>query len=89
MTIFFFDTRVSTSEIEKLIASEPALRHDGIVQAVVSRPFPVPALEEAMKRTYVVADFGSGRFLTKKKTSNKMASPYLDFISSVYHQPPS
>ena len=64
----FFDTRVSTAEIQKLVASEPALlhppeaSHDGIVQAAVSQPLPVPALDEAMKRTYVVADFGSGRF---------------------------
>ena len=58
---------MSTSEIEKLVTSEPALRHDGIVQAAVSQPFPVPALEETMKCTYVVADFGSGRFLTNKK----------------------
>ena len=66
MTIVFL-ILVSTSEIEKLIASEPALRHDGIVQAAVTQPFPVPALEETMKCTYVVADFGSGRFLTNKK----------------------
>jgi serine/threonine protein kinase len=62
----FFDSRMSTTEIEKLVASEPALRHppetscDGIVQVAVSQPLPVPALEEAMKCTFVVADFGSG-----------------------------
>ena len=57
---------MSTSEIEKLVASEPARRHppeashNGIVQAAVSQPLPIPALEEDMKCTYVVADFGSG-----------------------------
>lgn len=85
----FFDTRVSTTEIEKLVASEPALRHppeashDGIVQAAVSQPLPVPALEEATKCTYVVADFGSGRF------PNKLITSYSDSISAVDHQPPS
>jgi serine/threonine protein kinase len=33
---------------------------DCIVQAAVSQPLPLPSLSEAMERTYIVADFGSG-----------------------------
>ncbi|KAF8150252.1 hypothetical protein B0H34DRAFT_826717 [Crassisporium funariophilum] len=45
----FFDTGMSTTNIEKLLASEPACwhppeaSHDGIVQVAVSQPLPVPS----------------------------------------------
>ncbi|KDR71809.1 hypothetical protein GALMADRAFT_143593 [Galerina marginata CBS 339.88] len=77
----FFDTGISTTEIEKLLASEPARRHppemsqDGIVQAAVSQPLPVPTLAEAMKRTYVVADFGSAQPITNHQVDEITAYP--------------
>ncbi|KDR74464.1 hypothetical protein GALMADRAFT_141499 [Galerina marginata CBS 339.88] len=77
----FFDTGMSTTEFGKLLASDPACRHppevsqDGIVQAAVSQPLPVPTLAEAMKRTYVVADFGSAQPITNHQIDEITAFP--------------
>lgn len=63
----FFDNALSVEEIENIIKSDPPRRHDpemsydGTVSSAVSQPLPMPTLEEAMKRTFVLADFGSGR----------------------------
>ncbi|SJK98279.1 uncharacterized protein ARMOST_01542 [Armillaria ostoyae] len=65
----FFDTTMSTEDIDKLLASDPPHRHpleyshDGLVNAAVSQPLPIPTLQEAMQRTFVVADFGSAQLI--------------------------
>ncbi len=62
----FFDTSMSSNDFDKLLASDlprrhpPELSYEGFVTAAVSQPLPIPTLQEAMQRTFVVADFGSG-----------------------------
>ena len=62
----FFDTHLSNSDISELLVSDPPCRHppesshDGMVQAAVSQPLPTPSLQDALRRTFVLADFGSG-----------------------------
>ena len=54
------------ADIEALIDKDPPRRHspeeswESIVQAAVSQPLPLPSLSDAMTRTYIVSDFGSG-----------------------------
>ncbi|KAF8578444.1 kinase-like protein [Ramaria rubella] len=73
---FFFNTRMSTQDLQTLLASEPPRRHppeasyDGTFQAAVSQPLPMPSMEDAMKLTYVVADFGSAQPITDHKTND-------------------
>ena len=64
--IMFSAKSASPAYIDALLAADPP-RHnppeeswDSIVQSAVSQPLPQPSLEEAMTRTYVVSDFGSG-----------------------------
>ncbi|KAG1889218.1 kinase-like protein [Suillus subluteus] len=63
----FFNTCMSTADLDKLLKSNPSCRHppeeshDGTMQAAVSQPLPVPTLEEAMQRTFILADFGSAQ----------------------------
>ncbi|KAG0703067.1 kinase-like protein [Suillus ampliporus] len=59
----FFDAHVSNSDIDKLLESDPSRRHppeesyDGMMQAAVSQPLPMPTLQEAMGGTFVLASF--------------------------------
>jgi hypothetical protein len=52
---------MSNSDIDDLLKSDPSRRHppeesyDGTMQAAVSQPLPIPTLEEAMQRTFVLA----------------------------------
>jgi serine/threonine protein kinase len=62
-----FDTGpITQADIAAIIQRDPARRHppeeswECIVQAAVSQPLPLPSLSEAMTRTYMVSDFGSG-----------------------------
>jgi serine/threonine protein kinase len=62
-----FDTGPLTQDdFTALIEANPSRRHppeaswDCAVQAAVSQPLPLPSLSEAMARTYIVSDFGSG-----------------------------
>jgi serine/threonine protein kinase len=63
----FFDAGMSTADLDKFLKSSPSYRHppeeshDGMMQAAVSQPLPVPTLEEAMQRTFMLGDFGSGK----------------------------
>lgn len=63
----FFDNVLSVDEIVNLLKFAPSRRHepemsyDGTVSSAVSQPSPMPTLEQAMKRTFVLADFGSGK----------------------------
>jgi serine/threonine protein kinase len=63
-----FDTGpITQADIAALIERDPSRRHppeeswECVVQAAVSQPFPLPSLSEAMNRTYMVSDFGSGK----------------------------
>ena len=62
-----FDTgSIAQDDITMFINTDPARRHppkeswECIVQAAVSQPLPLPSLAEAITRTYIVSDFGSG-----------------------------
>jgi serine/threonine protein kinase len=62
----FFTTAMTVDAIEAWIAKDPSRRHapeasaDGVVQVAVSQPLPMISEEEAMRATYLLADFGSG-----------------------------
>jgi serine/threonine protein kinase len=63
-----FDTGpITQADIAALIERDPSRRHppeeswECVVQAAVSQPLPLPSLSEAMNRTYMVSDFGSGK----------------------------
>ncbi|KAF8874333.1 kinase-like protein [Infundibulicybe gibba] len=78
----FFDARMSTEALDELLATDPSRRHppevssDGMVQAAVSQPLPIPTLEAAMKRNYVLADFGSAQS-TNDQTTDEITTPAL------------
>jgi serine/threonine protein kinase len=62
-----FDTgSITQDDIARFIKMNPARRQPPeeswkcVVQAAVSQPLPLPSLSEAMTRTYMVSDFGSG-----------------------------
>jgi len=61
-----FSTTMTTDDIEAWVVKDPSRRHapeashDGIVQTAVSQPLPMISDEEAMRATYVLADFGCG-----------------------------
>ena len=68
----FFSTTMSTEDIEALVTKEPSRRHppelahDGVLQSAVSQPLPMISEDEAMRATYLLADFGCGMsFLTQ------------------------
>jgi len=62
----FFSTTMTADHIGTWVAKDPSRRHapetshDGMVQAAVSQPLPMISEEEAMRATYVLADFGCG-----------------------------
>ena len=62
----FFDAGLSNEQISELLNADPPRTHppeqsiDGIVQAAVSQPLPVPSWTDALDRTFVLADFGNG-----------------------------
>ena len=62
----FFSTAMTADDIEAWVTKEPSRRHapeaslDGMVQAAVSQPLPMISEDDAMRATYVLADFGSG-----------------------------
>jgi len=62
----FFSTTMTADDIEAWVTKEPSRRHtpeashDGVVQAAVSQPLPMISEDEAMRATYLLADFGCG-----------------------------
>ena len=62
----FFSTTMTAEDIEAWVTREPSLRHatetsyDGAIQAAVSQPLPMISEDEAMRATYLLADFGCG-----------------------------
>jgi len=57
---------MTTDDIEAWVAKKPLRRHapeasyDSVMQVVVSQPLPVISEDEAMRATYLLADFGCG-----------------------------
>jgi len=64
----FFSTKMTTDDIEAWVTKNPSQRHapeashDGEVQAAVSQPLPMISEDEAMRATYLLADFGCGMY---------------------------
>ena len=62
----FFSTAMTTDDIEAWVSKEPSRRnapeasYDGTVQSAVSQPLPMISDDEAMRATYLLADFGCG-----------------------------
>jgi hypothetical protein len=62
----FFSTTMTTDDIDAWATKEPSRRHapeashDGVMQAAVSQPLPMISEDEAMRATYLLADFGCG-----------------------------
>ena len=67
MDNIFFTTPVSNNDIDQIVKEDlprlhkPEMLHDGIVSAAVSQPLPLISIDEAMKSTFLLADFGSGK----------------------------
>ncbi|KAG6875820.1 hypothetical protein C0993_007255, partial [Termitomyces sp. T159_Od127] len=67
-----FSCNMSDEEITSLLISDPSRRHDpedspdGIVQAAVSQPFPLPSFDEAMERTFLLGDFSHAQPLSER-----------------------
>lgn len=66
----FFDTQLSTADIERWIEKDPSRKHPpetsyegAVVQAAVSQPFPMISEEEALRATYLLGDYGCGEGL--------------------------
>lgn len=78
----FFDAHLDTQAFGQLLTFDPPRRHppeashDGIIKAAVSQPLPIPSYQEAMRRTYIVADFGSCK---SKSLSSYAVSSLHDF----------
>ncbi|KAF4591315.1 hypothetical protein EYR40_009918 [Pleurotus pulmonarius] len=59
-----FTTPATTRDIEKWIKEDPPRRNppelssDGVIRSAVSQPMKLPSEEEALRATYVLADFG-------------------------------
>ncbi|KAF8573007.1 kinase-like protein [Ramaria rubella] len=77
----FFDTHMSTDDFDTLLTSSPSCRHppeashDGMVQAAVSQPLPIPSLEQALLRNFAVADFGSAQLISTTTEDEITAAP--------------
>ena len=67
--IMFSTKSMSTADIDAILAADPPRLNppeqsvNGMVRSAVSQPLPLPSLEDAMTRTYVLSDFGSGESL--------------------------
>lgn len=57
---------LSQADVAAFLEADPSRHHPPeeswqcVVQAAVSQPLPRPSLADAMTRTYILADFGSG-----------------------------
>ena len=62
----FFSTTMTASDIRAWVMKEPLRQHargtshGGMMKAAVSQPLPMISEAEAMRATYVLADFGCG-----------------------------
>ncbi|KAG6894812.1 hypothetical protein C0992_004530, partial [Termitomyces sp. T32_za158] len=72
MDNILFSCNMSDEKITSLLVSDPSQRHDpedspdGIVQAAVSQPFPLPSYDEAIDRTFVLGDFSHAQPLSER-----------------------
>ncbi|THH28097.1 hypothetical protein EUX98_g6085 [Antrodiella citrinella] len=64
MSNIFFDTVLSTHDIEKFLATDPPRRHDpenspwGIMQSAVSQPLPMISSDQAQRANFLLGDLG-------------------------------
>jgi serine/threonine protein kinase len=62
----FFSTTMTADDIEAWVTKDPSRRHapeashDGVMQVAVSQPLPMISEDEAMRATYLLADYGCG-----------------------------
>ncbi|KXN87240.1 Serine/threonine-protein kinase SRPK [Leucoagaricus sp. SymC.cos] len=92
----FFSTTMSADDIEAWMTKEPSRRHapeashDGVVQAAVSQPLPIISEDEAMRATYLLADFGcaqpSGLHANRTITSLPLRPPEV-FLEAEWDKP--
>ncbi|KAG8832213.1 hypothetical protein FRC17_001749 [Serendipita sp. 399] len=79
---FFIKHDLTTEEIDRCVEDDPPRRHppemseDGVVHVAVSQPLPMVSMEEAMRATYVLGDFGCA-FEVKFKPTYTITSPAL------------
>ncbi|KXN81833.1 Serine/threonine-protein kinase SKY1 [Leucoagaricus sp. SymC.cos] len=87
---------MSADDIEAWMMKEPSQRHtpeasyDGVVQAAVSQPLPMISEDEAMRATYLLADFGcaqpSGLHANRTITSLPLRPPEV-FLEAEWDKP--
>ncbi|KAG6876074.1 hypothetical protein C0993_005712 [Termitomyces sp. T159_Od127] len=76
------DCAMSTEDITSLLISDPSRRHDpeysddGIVQAAVSQPLPLPSFADAMKRTFLLGDYGHAQPLSDRPPRSIAIAPH-------------
>ena len=64
----FINSSITQAGIKNLVEWIPSRRHppnctpEGPLSAAVSQRLPLPNMEEAMERTFLLGDFGSGEF---------------------------
>ncbi|KAH0581560.1 Dual specificity protein kinase lkh1 [Termitomyces sp. J132] len=77
-----FSCNMSTEDITSLLISDPSRRHDpeysgdGIVQAAVSQPLPVPSFDDAMKRTFLLGDYSHAQPLSDRPPRSIAIAPH-------------
>ncbi|KAG5718382.1 Dual specificity protein kinase lkh1 [Termitomyces sp. T112] len=77
-----FSCNMSTEDITSLLISDPSRRHDpeysgdGIVQAAVSQPLPVPSFDDAMKRTFLIGDYSHAQPLSDRPPRSIAITPH-------------
>lgn len=63
-----FTTLATAANIDKWVEEDLSRRNpsktpnDGVVQSVMSQPMKLPTAEDTLKATYVLSDFGCGRY---------------------------
>ncbi|KAG8808162.1 subtilisin-like serine protease, partial [Serendipita sp. 399] len=90
---FFYETKLTTEEIDKCVESEPPRRHppemskDRIVHVAVSQPLPIISYDEALTATYVLGDFGcavDGRYRQEHTITSPMLRPPEVFLGGFW-----
>ncbi|KNZ77470.1 Protein kinase dsk1 [Termitomyces sp. J132] len=76
---------MSDEDITSWLISDPSRRHDpedspdGIVEAAVSQPFPLPSVDDAMERTFLLGDYSHAQPCSERPPES---------IAILPHRPP-